>query len=385
MSMAVKGLILANAPEPTGSGAPDRLGFHHLLPVANAPILLHALDALRRSGIRDVAIVVAPHTHDATVDALNSGAAWGLQVTPIAAPRAGGAADALLAAEDFLDGAGCLLQPGDALLKADLAGLAHEVEFDDSDALELVHVGARRARALPAHEAVAAGAGGSQLDEIGERRPELRAVARGADGIAGDGSLPPGLVATGACLLGAGMLARARDCLEDARGEPGLGSVFEALRRDGARVHTRLVLSWRRYGGDVDELLQMNRAVLDELEEISEAAGRPRFAGSQVEGRVVIHPTAHVDASVIRGPAIIGAGASVVDAYIGPYTSIGDSARIEGAEVEHSIVLPGASVLHIGGRLETSVIGRGAKVFRDFSIPRSLRLQVGDGAQVSLR
>jgi glucose-1-phosphate thymidylyltransferase len=181
------------------------------------------------------------------------------------------------------------------------------------------------------------------------------------------------------------MLARARARLEDARGERELGPVFDALRRDGVPVHTRMVRSWRRYGGDVDELLQMNRAVLDELEVISEAAGQPRFASSQIEGRVVIHPTAHVESAVIRGPAIIGAHASVVDAYIGPYTSIGDGARIEGAEVEHSIVLPAASVLHIGGRLETSVVGRGAKVFRDFSIPRSLRLQVGDGAQVSLR
>jgi glucose-1-phosphate thymidylyltransferase len=383
--MAVKGLILANASEPTGSGAPDRLGVHHLLPVANAPILFHAFDAFRRSGIRDVAIVVAPHTHDATVDALSGGAAWGLRVAQISAPRAGGPADALLAAEDFLDGAACLVQPGDALLKADLTGLAEEIESDGSAALELVHVRAHRERALPAHGAVAAGAVGSVVDEIGERRLELRAVADGEHRVGGDELLPRGFVATGASLLGAGVLARARGRLEEARGERELGPVFDALRRDGVRVHPRLVQSWRRYGGNVDELLQMNRAVLDELEVIGDAVGRPRFASSQIEGRVVIHPTAHVESAVIRGPAIIGAEASVIDAYIGPYTSIGDGARIEGAEVEHSIVLPGASVLHIGGRLETSVVGRGAKVFRDFSIPRSLRLQVGDGAQVSLR
>ena len=37
---------------------------------------------------------------------------------------------------------------------------------------------------------------------------------------------------------------------------------------------------------------------------------------------------------MIRGPAIVGAGARVVDAYIGPYTSIGDGVRVEGAEIE---------------------------------------------------
>ena len=73
----------------------------------------------------------------------------------------------------------------------------------------------------------------------------------------------------------------------------------------------------------------------------------------------------------------------MLDSYIGPYTSIGADVRIEGAEVERSIILPGASIMHIGGRLVGSVVGRDARVFRDFSLPRALRLNVGDGGEVS--
>jgi glucose-1-phosphate thymidylyltransferase len=303
---------------------------------------------------------------------VKGGAAWGLRVTHISEPKTGDAADALLAAEDFLDGDACLVQPGDALLRADLGALVGEIESDDADALVLVCRDRGRAElALPAAST--------------ERRPDLRAVNGSAAPSVNGSSLPPGVVVTAATLLGAGVIARARTGLREARGAQGLASVFDSLRRDGARVHTRLVNGWHHYGGDVDELLRMNRAVLDELDELGEAARESRAAGSQIEGRVSIHPTAHIEAAVIRGPAIIGAGAAVINAYVGPYTSIGDGARIEGAEIEHSILLPGASVLHIGGRLGTSVIGSGAKVFRDFSIPRTLRLQVGDGAQVSLR
>ena len=43
-----------------------------------------------------------------------------------------------------------------------------------------------------------------------------------------------------------------------------------------------------------------------------------------------------------------------------------------------------ASMLHVGGRLVASIVGRHARVFRDFSIPRALRLQVGDGDEVAL-
>lgn len=105
---------------------------------------------------------------------------------------------------------------------------------------------------------------------------------------------------------------------------------------------------------------------------------------NRIEGRVQIHPTATVTTSVIVGPVVVGEGAEVFNAYIGPYTSIGAQARIEGAEIERSIVSPGASIVHVGARLVSSLVGRGAHVFRDFSLPRAMRLCVGEGDEVAL-
>jgi glucose-1-phosphate thymidylyltransferase len=106
--------------------------------------------------------------------------------------------------------------------------------------------------------------------------------------------------------------------------------------------------------------------------------------GNRVEGRVVIGEHASIRASVIVGPTVIGRGARIQDAYIGPYTSIGAEARVEGAEIERSIISGGASITHIGGRLVASVVGRDARIFRDFSLPRALRLRVGDSTEVAL-
>jgi len=36
------------------------------------------------------------------------------------------------------------------------------------------------------------------------------------------------------------------------------------------------------------------------------------------------------------------------------------------------------------GRIVASVVGRDARVFRDFSLPRAMRLRVGDGTEVAL-
>ncbi len=108
------------------------------------------------------------------------------------------------------------------------------------------------------------------------------------------------------------------------------------------------------------------------------------YDGNRFEGPIAIHPTACVTSSVIIGPVMIGADALIADSYVGPHTSIGERVRIEGAELERSIVLADASVLHVGGRLVASIVGRHARIFRDFSMPRALRLQVGDGDEVAL-
>ena len=129
------------------------------------------------------------------------------------------------------------------------------------------------------------------------------------------------------------------------------------------------------------DLLELNRIALDHLDE---KVQRPNNTGNHFEGRVWIDERASVRASVIVGPAVIGPNATVADAYIGPYTSVGAGARIEGAEIERSIISPGASIMHIGERLAASVVGRDARVFRDFSLPRALRLWVGDGNEVAL-
>ena len=185
----------------------------------------------------------------------------------------------------------------------------------------------------------------------------------------------------GVWMFGPGALPLAAATPWSTCGDVDLTLLGKRISAAGGTVEVTLADMWRQYQGDPLDLLDLNRLVLDRLEP---APCRFANGSNRIEGRVWIDDAALVRSSVIVGPTVIGPGALITDAYIGPYTSIGQRARVEGAEIERSIIAAGASVTHVGGRLVSSVLGRDARVFRDFSLPRAFRLRVGEGTEVAL-
>ncbi len=326
--------------------------------VANRAIVCHVLNALRAAGVSDIAVVVPSDVTDELVSCIANESPADLKTHYIAhEPDEGG--DALLAAAQFVGDQPCILHRADGLLGQALPAFA-ELLLDEepSDALLLLQDAegdAQRLRLVP-------------------QRP-LRA---GEDGMI---AMPAGVA--GVCLLGPGALKRMADF---GGGEQALdfAVMVRELASDGGRVQVRFVNRWRHFAGEALDLLDMNRIVLDALDPEMTLSTLSATDGNRFEGAVSIHPTALVTSSVIIGPVIIGADAVIADSYIGPHTSIAERVHIEGAELERSIVLADASVLHVGGRLVASIVGRRARIFRDFSVPRALRLQVGDGDEVAL-
>ncbi len=132
--------------------------------------------------------------------------------------------------------------------------------------------------------------------------------------------------------------------------------------------------------GRLDDMLEANRLILETLDRRVEGD----LVDSQIEGRVVIEPGAVLDRTTVRGPAIIGAGAHLIDAYIGPYTAVGRHCVIESAEIEHSILLEGSSVRGLDGRMESSLLGRDVKIARGTRQPRAYRFMVGDSSEIGI-
>ncbi|MFL6114965.1 MAG: glucose-1-phosphate thymidylyltransferase, partial [Catenulispora sp.] len=135
------------------------------------------------------------------------------------------------------------------------------------------------------------------------------------------------------------------------------------------------------FDGTVDGLLEANSLALDGLKR-----GRVGvdLSDANIQGRVQIDPTAQLEGAKVRGPVYIGPGARLVETYVGPYSTIGEGVSLEGVEIENSIVLPGAQIRYPGRRLEASLVGEGAQIGRDYSLPSALRLRVGPGSEIQL-
>ncbi len=164
------------------------------------------------------------------------------------------------------------------------------------------------------------------------------------------------------------------------RGELEITDAIQSLVDSGKRVDPHIVHGWWKDTGQVQDMLDANRLILDDLQERIEG----ECIDSRVEGRVVIEKGARLERATVRGPAIAGAGSRITDAYIGPYTAVGEHVTIAAAELEYSIVLSGSTVRDLEYRIEASLIGRNVSIGRGPSLPRAYRFVVGDNSEISI-
>jgi glucose-1-phosphate thymidylyltransferase len=355
---ALKGLILSG-----GAGTRLRPITHtsakQLVPVANKPVLFYGIEALVEAGVKEIGIIIAPETGEEIREAVGDGSQFGAEVTYIVQDEPAGLAHAVLTAEDFLGDSPFVMYLGDNLLADGLRGLVATFRESEPDALILL---------TPVSDPSSYGVAELDDDRV------VRLVEKPKEP-------PSDLALVGVYLFGPLIFDAARSLEPSWRGEYEITEAIQKLIEDGRKVQSEVVSGWWKDTGQLADMLEANRLVLEEIDtrldgEIDEE--------SRVEGRVVVEPGAKVSGSVVRGPAVIGAGASIEDAYVGPYTSIGEDVRICRSEIEHSIVLSGSVVQDLGTRMEASLLGRDVKLTRSDGMPKTLRMLVGDRCEIKI-
>jgi glucose-1-phosphate thymidylyltransferase len=353
----VKALVLAG-----GSGTRLRPITHtsakQLVPVANKPVLFYGLEAIAAAGIREVGLVVGD-TQAEIEAAVGDGSAFGLEVTYLRQRAPLGLAHGVLIAREFLGDEDFVMYLGDNFVVGGIGDLVDTFTRERPAAqILLTRVGD------PSQFGVA------ELDAAG------RVV-----GLEEKPSRPKSdLALVGVYLFSPAVHAAVAELKPSWRGELEITDAIQWLLETGLRVESSVITGYWKDTGNVTDMLEVNRLVLESVE--------PRVAGhvdpaSELVGRVVVEPGAVVERSRVVGPAIIGAGATIRDSYIGPFTSIGAACTVTGSEIEYSIVLPRASIAGVG-RIESSLIGHDVEVTPAPTTPRAHRLVLGDHSKVQI-
>ncbi|MEU9440769.1 glucose-1-phosphate thymidylyltransferase [Streptomyces sp. NPDC048304] len=329
-----------------------------LVPVANKPVLFYGLEAIAEAGITDVGIIVGD-TAEEIREAVGDGSAFGLDVTYLPQEAPLGLAHAVLIAREYLGEDDFVMYLGDNFVVGGITDLVEGFRAERPDAQILLTEVPN-----PTEFGVA------ELDAAGQvigleekpRHPKSE------------------LALVGVYLFSPAVHEAVRAIKPSARGELEITDAIQWLIDAGRDVRSTTISGYWKDTGNVTDMLEVNRSVLETLER--------RIDGtvdddSEIIGRVRIEAGAKVTGSRIVGPVVVGANTVVTDSYVGPFTSIAGDCRIEDSEIEYSIVLRDSSVRGVR-RVEASLIGRNVEVTPAPRKPAAHRLVLGDHSKVQI-
>jgi glucose-1-phosphate thymidylyltransferase len=354
----MKALVLAG-----GSGTRLRPLTHtsakQLVPVANKPVLFYGLEAIAEAGITDLGIVVGGSTAAGIKAAVGDGSAFGLQVTYIWQDEPLGLAHAVLISQQYLGDDDFVMYLGDNFIVGGITALVKQFRLS-RPAAQIMLTKVPDPRAF----------GVAELDESGrviglEEKPRLPKTD---------------LALVGVYMFTPAVHEAIQHLKPSWRGELEITEAIQWLIEQHETVRSTVISGYWKDTGNVTDMLEVNRLVLESLE--------PRLDGSvdadcEIIGRVVVEAGAHVSASRIIGPAIIGTGTKVTRSYIGPFTAISDECSLDDSEIEYSILMRGASISGVR-RIQASIVGQHAEVTPAPRVPNAHRMVLGDHSKVQI-
>lgn len=334
-------------------------GAKQLIPVANKPILHYAVEAIKESGISEIGIIINKETGPDVQKSLGDGVQWDVKITYIEQDAPRGLAHAVKISESFIGQDSFLMYLGDNLVRDGVKDFTDKFRAGDSNSLILL----------------------SKVDD-----PQRFGVAE----LNGDRvvhlvekpKVPPSdLALVGVYLFDNSIFKAVNEIKPSWRNELEITDAIQYLIDQNYKVDSHVIDGWWKDTGKPEDVLEANRMMLEYIDESSKANA---IEGSDITGRVNIAEGATVINSTIRGPVIIGKGAKIENAYIGPFTAISEAVVVKNSEIENSIVLEGTEIMDIHTRIDNSLIGKNAKLFHRTTKPKALNFVIGDNSRVDL-
>jgi glucose-1-phosphate thymidylyltransferase len=328
----------------------------HLMPVANKPVLVHAVESLRDAGAGDLGVVVSSDSRPQIQGTLGDGSSLGVHVRYVEQTRPRGLGDATRCGRDFVGDEDFLLYLGDTLLPEGLGGLLRLFRRGAAAALMLKPVDDPRGFGL----AVLDGDRVTRLVEKPSQPPSNLAIA-------------------GAYAFTREVFASIERIEPSWRGEVEITDAIQDLVDRGFDVRGYQSPDWWKDAGNPDDLIEANSVMLDRLRRAVHGHVDER---SRIEGQTVIGRGARVRSSLVRGPVIVGEGAVIEEAEVGPHVAVGDHAQLSRCIVRDSLIMNDAVIADVARPLVRCVVGRKAEIRRCDEL--EMRAVLGDCCRVQV-
>ena len=336
-------------------------GAKQLVPVANKPILWYGIESIVAAGITEIGIIISPETGGEVKAKTGDGERFGAKITYLLQEQPLGLAHAVKIAQPFLGDSPFVMYLGDNLVQSELDLFVDRFKSQQLDALTL----------LCAVENPSA-FGVARVDETGK---VLALIEKPKN--------PPSNLALVGVYLFSSQIHQAIGAIEPSpRGELEITDAIQYLIDRQQAVASFKLEGWWLDTGKKDDLLAANQIILDTcLESIHEGT---IDEASKISGRVHVGENSQVSNSMIRGPVTIGKNCKIKNCFIGPYSSIADNTTLIDIDLEHSVVLQGATIEGITTRIVDSLIGERAHLKVAPQRPKALRFMIGDDSQIEL-
>jgi glucose-1-phosphate thymidylyltransferase len=330
-----------------------------LVPVANKPVLFRVIEAIKEAGIDDIGIVIGD-TGEEIKQAVGNGRRWDVKITYIPQEAPLGLAHAVKISHSFLGDDRFVMFLGDNVIQGGISTLIRQFASSDwNSQVVLTQVD------HPEHYGVA------DLDEQGRIR---RLVEKPRNP-------PSNLALVGIYMFDNNIFQAVNSIKPSWRGELEITDAIQWLVENGCAVHPYIHRGWWIDTGKPIDMLEANNRV---LAEITHKVDGYVDRDSKVDHLVTVERGAEIINSVVRGPAIIGEDARLINSYIGPFTSIYHDTIVENSEIEHSIVLDHSRIVNVPSRIEDSIIGRDVEVTYSPIKPKAYKMTLGDHSRVGL-
>ncbi|MEK7644232.1 MAG: glucose-1-phosphate thymidylyltransferase [Patescibacteria group bacterium] len=331
----------------------------HLLPLANKPMIFHAIEKAVAAGIEEIFINTNPGETELQ-QYIGDGGHWGIKITffeQTGGPQ--GIAHAVNEAQKFIGDEPFMFYLSDNILFGNLKEIIDEFNRGDFDCFLTLS-------AVPDPERF----GVPLFDDSGRLIDVVEKPVKS----------PSGFAVTGIYLYGPKVFFEAfKRIQKSARGEYEISSIHSDLLKNNKKIGHKEITGWWKDTGKCDDLLVANALLLDNIAAEDFTLSGLADSGAEIGEKTRVGIGTKIGGSVkIIGPVIIAENCVLNNCVIGPYTTIAAGAEIDGgARIENSIVLENCQI-NCDFYIKDSLIGKKVKISQNGDASKAKKMVVGD-------